>query len=140
MEQHGSGTVVIKTSKTDFDRRFCALQIIGRVTQPQNNKFTIIFKGKPSADDPTIPANARLRREIELYDERVILLWDPKGYLNDQQVDYWYEDFKKNAYEGKEASEDKILIQIDGYKVLLKTRHRNRESTTTRFGVENEHS
>ena len=41
---------------------------------PQNNKFIICYRGKPSEFDTKIPAHGPLRKEMETYDKRVIVV------------------------------------------------------------------
>ena len=53
--------VHIKTQKSDFDRRFCTFQVTVRAQHPQTMPLMIIYKGKPSPDDPTMPVSGRLK-------------------------------------------------------------------------------
>ena len=57
----GTKRVHIKTQKSDFDRRFCTFQVTVRAQHPQTMPLMIIYKGKPSPDDPTMPVSGRLK-------------------------------------------------------------------------------
>lgn len=93
----GKGSIHIKKSKGEFDRRFCTLQVCIRAAGGQNMKLYIIFKGKPTPGDPTIPVSGILKKEIPNYDSRVVVLWDPVAYLNHEQAQTWYFDFEETC-------------------------------------------
>ena len=60
----GTKSVHIKTQKSDFARRFCTFQLTVRAENPQTMPLIIIFKGKPSASDPSVPNSRRLKKEF----------------------------------------------------------------------------
>ena len=82
----GTKRVHIKTRKTDFDRRFFTFQVTVRAQHPQTMPLMIIFKGKLSEDDPSVPKWPPLQREMEEYDPRVFVLWDKIAYLKKPQA------------------------------------------------------
>ena len=60
----GTKRVHIKTQKSDFARRFCTFQVTVRAENPQTMPLIIIFKGKPSTSDPSVPKSGRLTKNL----------------------------------------------------------------------------
>lgn len=60
----GTKRVHIKTQKSDFARRFCTFQLTVRAENPQTMPLIIIFKGKPSDNDPSVPKSGKLKKEL----------------------------------------------------------------------------
>ena len=85
----GTKRVHIKTQKSDFARRFCTFQLTVRAENPQTMPLIIIFKGKPSDNDPSVPKSGKLKKELSQYDPRVIVLWDKIAYLKKEQARFW---------------------------------------------------
>ena len=98
----GATSVHIKKQLGDAKQRFCTLQVTGRAVNPQNIPLVIIYRGKPTPGNPRIPISHLLKKELPLYDPRVIVLWDPKGYLNEDQATDWYQTFNDNTKDGRD--------------------------------------
>ena len=111
----GNKRVHIKSSKMDFDRRFCTFQVTVRATHPQLMPLIIVYKGKPSKEDPRIPKWGPLKKESENYDPRVIVLWDEIAYLRKPGVRFW-----QDLWLEKSRCEGRRMLQLDGYKAIIK--------------------
>ena len=72
----GATIVQINDEIGDSKQRFATLQVTGRAVNPQNVALCIIFPGKPTKEDPSIPVSGLLTKELPLYDPRVRVLWE----------------------------------------------------------------
>ena len=117
----GATSVQIVEEVGDTKQRFATLQVTGRAVNPQNVPLFVIFHGKPTEGDPSIPVSGKLKKELPLYDKRVRVLWDGKAYLNEPQANAWYDTYNEITNNGKDR-----MLQMDGYKVLTTTKWRNR--------------
>ena len=117
----GTTQLHIKETRTSFDRRFCTFQLTICAVNPQKCPLVIVFKGKPTKEDPRIPKSPKLKKEIEHFDPRGIYLWDRVAYIRNSNAKIWFEDLNTHF-----ALHDKKLIQSDGYKVFQTVRWKNR--------------
>ena len=69
----------------------------------------------PNSGNPSIPVFPILKKELPLYDHRVVVLWDPKSFLNEDQAKVWHSIFNEITNSGEDR-----MVQIGGYKVLTK--------------------
>ena len=67
---------------------------------PQTVPIMLVFRGKPSAEDPSIPKSGKLLKEIKHYDPRTKVCWDPKAWMNEPQCQF---EAKEKAQEKKET-------------------------------------
>lgn len=121
IDLRGATRVHIKSSKARPDRRFCTFNITVRAQHPQIFPLCIVFKGMPTEGNPRIPKDGRLRKEMEKYDKRAFVLWDPIAYVHDEQALAWFEEI--NGLMPPQANK---MIQCDGYKVFMTREWRNR--------------
>ena len=97
--------------KIEYPRRFCTFNVTVRAINEQNQKLMIVYRGKPSSHDARIPASPILQKELPLYDDRVVVVWDPKTYMNVPQFEMWYDMWKNSSYD---ADTEYRLMHADG--------------------------
>lgn len=116
----GTRRVHIRRHKLRFKKRFCTWNVTVRAQNPQPFKLMIIFKGKPDPNDASIPKSPVLKKQMKDFDPRGLYAWDEKAYFNDGSAKVWF----KHVNEISKTNERRLL-QTDGYKTLLKPRWRN---------------
>ena len=68
-----------------------------------------------------MPVSGRLKKELKEYDPRVVVLWDKIAYLKKDQARFW-----QDLWLEKSKTRKRRMMQIDGYKTLMKTKVRNK--------------
>ena len=120
IDYKGAKYIFLKKNKSDFKQRFCTLQITVVASKEQTVPVIIVFRGKPTPGDPSIPISGKLKKELKYYDKRVKVIWDPKAWMNEDQCQFWYRILNEHT----DCSGDRLL-QIDGFKTLVTHEWRN---------------
>ena len=127
LNDKGSKVCFVKGTKKDITKRLATIQLCVRLEGDQVMKPCVIMRNaNPCEDRFELPDGLKNRlvdfmkdgqkkREDEWYDDRVVVMWDPKAWFSQDVAYQWYEKFIESTHDlRKDLKRDpSIVVQQD---------------------------